>query len=84
MRGRQAGAAPPLAADQSVEVFPEPGFVIKTANEQGQKVFINVCGSAKLPLPGGWAKGQVPPEVRRGASGLGRRGGCLPPARMPA
>lgn len=38
--------------------------MIKTANEQGQKVFINVCGSAKLPLLGGWAKGQVPPEVR--------------------
>ncbi|PRW57842.1 Cyclic nucleotide-gated ion channel 1 [Chlorella sorokiniana] len=67
-RRLQAGAAPPLAADQ-VEVFPEPGFVIKTANEQGQKVFINVCGSTKLPLPGGWPKGQIPPEVKQHLEG---------------
>lgn len=41
-------------------------FVVKTANEQGQKVFINVCGSAKMPLPPGWSRGgAVPPEVRR-------------------
>ena len=39
-------------------------FVIKTANEQGQKVFINLCGTNKLPLPPGWVKGQVPAEVR--------------------
>lgn len=54
-------------------------FVIKTANEQGQKVFINVCGTAKLPLPSGWTKGQVPSEVRRrgrACARLGRRGGC--------
>ena len=44
-------------------------------------MFINVCGSSKLPLPGGWTKGQVPPEVRTAlcwpaCAGWGRRGGC--------
>lgn len=41
-------------------------FLVKTANEQGQKVFVNMCGSAKMPLPPGWTRGgAIPPEVRR-------------------
>jgi hypothetical protein len=39
--------------------------VIKTVNEQGAKVFINMCGTTKLAMPPGWSKGQVPAEVRR-------------------
>ncbi len=38
-------------------------FVIKTSNEKEQKVFINVCGTSKLPMPPGWVKGQVPDEA---------------------
>ena len=34
-------------------------FVVKTVDEAGRKVFINVCGSAKVPAPGGWKPGQV-------------------------
>ncbi|KAL4425454.1 hypothetical protein ABPG75_009470 [Micractinium tetrahymenae] len=73
----QGGAAPPPA--DRLEVFPEPGFVVKTANEQGQKVFINVCGSAKMPLPPGWARGgAVPPEVKQHLEG--DQSGDAPPA----
>ena len=36
-------------------------FVVKTVDEAGRKVFINVCGSAKVPAPGGWKPGQVKP-----------------------
>lgn len=74
----QGGAAQPPPADR-LEVFPEPGFVVKTANEQGQKVFVNVCGSTKMPLPPGWARGgAVPPEVRQHLEA--GRGGEAPPA----
>ncbi|EFN57014.1 hypothetical protein CHLNCDRAFT_143682 [Chlorella variabilis] len=71
----------PLPDDQ-LEVFPEPGFVIKTANEQGQKVFINLCGTNKLPLPPGWVKGQVPAEVKRHLE-VGRGGEAPPCMRFP-
>ena len=65
----QAGAAgpPPPGA---LEVFPEPAWVVKTATEEGQKVFINVVGSPKLPLPGGWQAGRVPDEARGAGCGL--------------
>ncbi len=36
-------------------------FVIKTVDDAGRKVFINVCGSTKIPAPGGWTDGQVWP-----------------------
>ena len=36
-------------------------FVVKTVDEAGRKLFINVCGSAKVPAPGGWKPGQVKP-----------------------
>lgn len=32
-------------------VKPEPGFCVKTKDDQGQKVFINVCSSKELPPP---------------------------------
>lgn len=34
-------------------------FVVKTADENDRKVFINICGSDKVPAPGGWANGKV-------------------------
>ncbi len=34
-------------------------FVIKTVDEKGRKVFINVCGSSSVLAPGGWKNGQV-------------------------
>ena len=33
--------------------------MVKTVDDGGGKVFINVCGSAKIPAPGGWKLGQV-------------------------
>ena len=68
-------AYPAIAALLAIRALPACSFVIKTANEQGQKVFINVCGSAKAPLPAGWTKGQVPAEVRRAGGQAGRRAG---------
>ncbi|BDA47531.1 probable PIH1 domain-containing protein 1 at N-terminal half [Coccomyxa sp. Obi] len=49
---------------QGVTVTPEPGFVIKTVDEKGRKVFINVCGSSSVLAPGGWKNGQMSEEVR--------------------
>ncbi|GAB4815474.1 hypothetical protein N2152v2_002520 [Parachlorella kessleri] len=60
----QSGKAAEPGDDQ-VMVFPEPGFVVKTVDENGAKVFINVCGSPKLALPGGWADGKIPEEAKR-------------------
>lgn len=34
-------------------------FVIKTTDETGSKVFINVCGAAEVDAVGDWADGQV-------------------------
>ena len=33
----------PIPTDRE-EIFPEPGFVIKTIDDAGRKIFINVCG----------------------------------------
>lgn len=50
---------------ETENITPEPYFVIKTANEAGQKVFINVCGSPKIAAPGNWANGLMPEEVTK-------------------
>ena len=34
-------------------------FVVKTTDQQGQKVFINICSSDKVPMAGSWANGKV-------------------------
>lgn len=34
-----------------VTVVPSPGFCVKTKNDSGQKIFINVCHSDKVPEP---------------------------------
>ncbi|CAM9487690.1 unnamed protein product [Chrysoparadoxa australica] len=36
---------------KGISVTPEPGFVIKTKDETGHKVFINVCQCAKIGKP---------------------------------
>jgi len=47
------------------EIIPEPGFVVKTQDEGGGKVFINMCGHQKIAAPGNWANGKVPDEVQQ-------------------
>jgi PIH1 N-terminal domain len=39
--------------------LPPHRFVIKTTEETGRKVFINVCGAAEVDAVGDWAGGQV-------------------------
>ena len=34
-------------------------FVVKTTDQDNHKVFINICGSDKVPMAGGWADGKV-------------------------
>ena len=44
--GNEFAKAPPV-----LTVAPKPGFCIKTKNEKGDKVFINVCTGENLPVP---------------------------------
>ena len=68
---------PPTSLNPSPAPLPQPSlpklppaagcrFVIKTQDTAtGDKVFINVCSSTKVPAPGsGWANGTIPDEVR--------------------
>ncbi|GAQ82138.1 hypothetical protein KFL_001010230 [Klebsormidium nitens] len=58
-----SSAREPAPQAEAEEITPEPGFVVKTADEErGAKVFINVCGSDKVAAPGDWKNG-VPKEV---------------------
>lgn len=50
---------------ESEDVVPEPFFVVKTTDDAGQKVFINMCGSPKIAAPGDWSKGAIPEEVSK-------------------
>eukprot|EP00873_Tetraselmis_striata_P015838 jgi/Tetstr1/436102/TSEL_024950.t1 len=60
----EATAADKVAEGQ--DIVPEPGFVIKTADDKGNKVFINICGSDKVAPPGAkWEEGKVPEAVQR-------------------
>eukprot|EP00798_Chlamydomonas_sp_ICE-L_P025828 gene25828-11504_t len=45
-------------------ITPDPGFVVKTVDDTGRKVFINLCGSDKVAAPGNWYNGRVPDEVK--------------------
>ena len=36
---------------QRIEFIPKPGFVLKTKTLKGEKVFINICTSEKVPSP---------------------------------
>ena len=59
-----------MPADRE-EIFPEPGFVVKTVDDTGRKVFINVCGHFKIQAPGSdWANGVVPEAVENALANL--------------
>lgn len=45
-------------------MIPTPRFVVKTQDELGRKVFINVCGSEKIAAPGSWKGGKMPESVK--------------------
>ena len=57
-----AGASPDARGDAD-ELRPEPGFVVKCKDDNGRKVFVNMCGSAKVAAPGGWEEGRVPDDI---------------------
>lgn len=60
----------PLSGDRE-EIYPEPGFVVKTIDDAGRKIFINVCGHAKLQAPGSeWANGKLPEHVETALANL--------------
>ena len=65
-RGAGPGPSAPVPDDRE-EIHPEAMFVIKTVDDAGRKVFVNVCGHAKIAAPGTkWGKGDaVPEEVQK-------------------
>ena len=66
----RAPAPQPVGADRE-EILPEPGFVVKTIDDAGRKIFINVCGHAKIQAPGTeWAGGKVPEHVEHALANL--------------
>eukprot|EP00976_Prorocentrum_cordatum_P116521 1196175-Prorocentrum_minimum.AAC.5 len=54
----------PEKQPEGEDIKPQAGFVIKTHDDTGRKVFINVCGDNKIPAPGNWKEGKVPDEVK--------------------
>ncbi|KAI8476272.1 MAG: pre-RNA processing PIH1/Nop17-domain-containing protein [Monoraphidium minutum] len=64
MRNVRRGKGQPVEeAAATEEITPQPGFVIKTSDESGRKVFVNVCSSDRIPAPGGWEGGLLPAAV---------------------
>lgn len=65
--------APPLRMPTTrmseKEISLEPGFVVKSRDGNGGKVFINVCGSDEIGVPAAhdetWREGLMPKEVIR-------------------
>ncbi|KAK9867901.1 hypothetical protein WJX84_010342 [Apatococcus fuscideae] len=53
----------PSNKPKSQHVVPEAGFVIKTLEEDGAKLFINVCHARQVPAPGNWSQGKMPPDI---------------------
>jgi PIH1 N-terminal domain len=45
-------------------------FVIKTSDDTGRKVFINMCGSTRVAAPGSWERGTVPETVQTALENL--------------
>ena len=41
----------PATNDNGKFIIPKPGFVIKTKNEAGEKIFMNILSSSELPAP---------------------------------
>jgi hypothetical protein len=72
--------------DGCEEIRPEPGFVVKTIDDAGRKIFVNVCGHAKIAAPGDAGEwkggggggggggeddhGQLPPDVENALANL--------------
>ena len=42
---------PSTTNDDGKFILPKPGFVIKTKNEAGEKIFMNILASSELPPP---------------------------------
>jgi hypothetical protein len=67
------------------EITLQPGFVVKSRDANGEKVFINVCGSDEIGVPAAhddtWREGLMPKEVIRaleaGASSSSSIDSCL-------
>lgn len=38
---------------------PACSWVVKTTDQDKRKVFVNICGSDKVPMAGGWTDGKV-------------------------
>ena len=51
----------PAAADrpEGVTITPAAHFVVKTKDDAGRKVMLNVCGHPQVPAPGDWPHGQA-------------------------
>ena len=60
----------PEKQPEGEDIKPQAGFVIKTHDDTGRKVFINVCGDKKIPAPGNWKEGKVPDEVKNALEDL--------------
>jgi hypothetical protein len=44
--------------------------VIKTTDQDGRKVFINMCHSEHVPAPSSWAQGMAPDKVMQALEDL--------------
>ena len=43
-------------------------WVVKTVDQAGRKVFINVCGSSRVSLPGTWTDGKARADLQQNHS----------------
>lgn len=62
----------PTSDMETQNITPEPGFVVKTADKEGRKVFINICHSKQVPAPGGWDNGSMPEACLQALENLAR------------
>ena len=75
-RKKRGGAATPAeATEEGEDITPETGFVVKTHDDTGRKMFVNVCGSPKIPAPGNWKGGKVPAKVQEALEKLAEENG---------
>jgi hypothetical protein len=45
-------------------------FVVKTTDDTGRKVFVNMCSNSAVPVPAAWPAGKLPEEVSTAISNL--------------
>lgn len=82
--GSEGGDAPAKRDDGGIDIDPVPSFVVKTSDETGRKVFVNVCGHPFVPLPGHWTAnensvdgaGIVPEEVEKAIAAAAEEDGA--------